>query len=97
VRLEDLKEEVLRDPEARRQYAAEDLVHRVAVNTLRLRTERGWTQAELAERAQTDQARIARIEGGEVNLTLRRLAALAYALEVEASELVGEVPVPVYA
>ena len=88
MRLEEPREEVLEDSEVRSYRAAEDLMARVGVHVLRLRLERGWTQRGLAERVGTDQGRIARIEAGDVNLTLRGLARMAHALGVEAVELV---------
>jgi uncharacterized DUF497 family protein/DNA-binding Xre family transcriptional regulator len=87
--VEELKKEHLGDP-AVRGHAALHLMGRVGINVFRLRLARRWTQTELAERAQTDQGRIARIEAGEVNLTLRRLGGLARALEVDPGELVRD-------
>lgn len=88
MRLEELEKEVVH---------TEDLMSRVGINVLRLRLERGWTQTELGWRARTDQGRIAHIEGGDVNLTLRRVAGLARAFGMDPVELIrdpGTVPRP---
>ncbi len=47
-----------------------------------LRQLRGWTQTDLAEVVGTKQPTIARIERGDVGVTLRKLVGIADALEV---------------
>ena len=68
-------------------YAEEDLIHRVAERVYRIRTILGVSQKDLAERLGTKQPRIAMIEGGYENLTLRRVVRLAFALGCAAEDL----------
>jgi len=56
----------------------------------RLRTEAGFTQAELAERMGTTQSAIARMEGGGTRPTLETLEKLAVAVGGELVVGVGE-------
>jgi transcriptional regulator with XRE-family HTH domain len=82
VRFEDLKAELLSDPEVRAEYEALEPAYQVA----RLRILRGLTQAELADMVGTKQPSIARLESGTKEPTmafLRKVAdALGYRLEV---------------
>jgi transcriptional regulator with XRE-family HTH domain len=55
-----------------------------------LRTERGWTQEELAARAKKHPTYIGGIERGERNPTLTVLGDLARALGVSVAALLGE-------
>jgi transcriptional regulator with XRE-family HTH domain len=48
----------------------------------RLRTDRGWSQEDLAERLETDRRQVVRIEGREVPVTLELIEALASAFGV---------------
>ena len=57
----------------------------LAADVFDLRMERGWTQAELAERVGTKQANISRLENGLANPTPRFLEKLS---EVFGTELV---------
>ena len=59
----------------------QDLKSDVAVETGELRYNLGLTQAEVAKRMGTHQAKVARIEHGLENLRLETLARLAVALE----------------
>jgi transcriptional regulator with XRE-family HTH domain len=62
---------------------------------LRLRSERGWSQRELAERAEIGQVNIARYETHErVSPTAENLLALAKALEVAPEALLTDAPLP---
>ena len=69
----------LKDPEARRDYADEFLSSYIALQIKTLRQQRGWSQAELAQRAGMKQSRISAMEQADYsgwNLrTLQRLAA----------------------
>ena len=56
-----------------------------------LRTDRGLTQAKLAEVAELDEKHLQVIERGETNVTVSTLLALAKALEVSLSEMFEEV------
>ena len=55
-----------------------------------LRTERGWSTAELAQRSELDADVVGRYERGEESAPLASLRRLAGALEVAVSELVRE-------
>jgi transcriptional regulator with XRE-family HTH domain len=64
-----------------------DPPHYLALNVINLRSDRGMTQAQLAEMIGISQPRIARIERGEANPRLITLSKLAHALDVSLSEL----------
>ncbi len=55
-----------------------------------LRPSRGWSQEELAERANSSTKHIGRVERGQVNVGLDTLADLARALSVSIGDLVAE-------
>lgn len=71
------------DPEYRHSYTGDFLNTCVAAQIKALREQRGWTQAQLAERAQMKQSRISAME--DVNYSswsIRTLARLAEAFDV---------------
>ncbi len=68
----------------------EGLVHRVARRVREFRKTKGLSQQALAEMLNTQQPRVALIEAGESNLTLRSLAELAYCLDRFAEDFVVE-------
>jgi hypothetical protein len=55
--------------------------HHLAENVLHLRRYRDWTQAKVAGLMKTSQGKIARIEGGDENVTLSTVTRIADALE----------------
>ena len=55
-----------------------------------LRLLRGWSQEQLAERANSSPKHVGRIERGQVNVGLDGLAALARALSVNIGDLLSE-------
>lgn len=57
-----------------------------------LRTERGLTLAQVAERANLDISMLSRLESGKRRLALDHLPGLAVALGVSADELLGSAP-----
>ena len=57
----------------------------IADEILRLRIEKGWSQAELAERAGTKQANISRLESGLSNPSINFLQKIAKALDASIS------------
>lgn len=89
MRLETVHKVLKRDESYRRAYAEEDLIHRVAERVYALRHKLGWSQQELAEKLDTKQPAIARIERGDANLTLRRIARIAYELDCRPEDLVN--------
>lgn len=52
-----------------------------------LRKAKGWSQEELANRADIELSQISRIERGVINTSLSQVFVIAEALGVEASEL----------
>lgn len=67
---------------ARIAPATEELVFSLARNVATARAFRGYTQEQLADRADLSRPTIAKIEGGDAEPTLKTIAALATALEV---------------
>src|ERR671911_1476281 len=59
-----------------------------------LRTERGLTLGQVAERANIDVSTLSRLEAGKRRLALDHIPALATALGVSADELLGAAPAP---
>ena len=86
--LDRLHDELMANEEYRMAFAEEDLIHRVALRVLQLRKGSGMSQAELAELLGTRQPAIAKIEAGGANLTLRRVARIAHALDIDPAALV---------
>ena len=80
---EILHTELMNDEEYREAFAEEDLIHRVALRVLQYREAYGISQEKLAELLGTKQPAIARIEAGEANMTLRRVARIAHALGLD--------------
>jgi len=82
VRFEELKAELMKDPEFRAEYEALEPAYQLA----RLRIGKGLSQAQLAELVGTKQPGIARLESGKTEPKLsflRRVAkALGYRIEI---------------
>ena len=72
---------------SRRSLTVEEVV---VANVIRLRKERGWTQYDLAAKLGRFQPWVNRLERGRSVPTLRTLADLAGAFEVDISEFVKE-------
>ena len=79
--LQDLKRELMQNPEFAREYEALEPEHQIARQLIALRLERGLSQAELAERAGTKQASVSRVERGVTTPSLPLLKRLAEALD----------------
>jgi transcriptional regulator with XRE-family HTH domain len=73
------------DPEYVQAEQELKLIFEIADHVLRLRLERGWSQAELAEHAETKQANISRLESGLSNPSVKFLEKLAKALDTNIS------------
>lgn len=72
------REKWLEDPEIKAAYDALEPEYSIIRQTIAARIEQNLTQAQLAERIGTKQSCIARMEGGNTNLTigfLKRIAA----------------------
>jgi ribosome-binding protein aMBF1 (putative translation factor) len=79
--LDDLKAQLGQNPEFVRGYEVLEPEHQVAQAVLGLRLQRGLSQAELAERAETKQASVSRVELAETVPSLTLLKKLAAALD----------------
>ena len=81
VKWNDLRDKMMRDPEVREGYHAAQLAYELGVEVRRLRLERGWSQSQLAERAEMTQPAVARMELGGTTPTLPVLTRLAAAFD----------------
>jgi transcriptional regulator with XRE-family HTH domain len=66
-----------------------DIRRRLGLNLRRLRTERGWSQEDFADRAGIHRTYVSDIERGERNPTITVVERLAKAFGVEVGELLG--------
>ena len=73
-----------------RKKLKKKLVGTLAANVKRLRRAKGWTQSDLATEANVRQALISEIEKGVANPTMRTIAKLAHALDVDPVDLFKE-------
>lgn len=74
---EDHKQEMLKDPDFKREYDALCHQYEVAHQIIGLRVKLGLTQAQLAKMIGTGQSAIARLESGEYNPSLALLKRIA--------------------
>ncbi len=79
--LEDLKQELMENPEFVREYEALEPEYKIARQLIALRLARGLTQADLAARAGTQQVSVSRVETGATVPTLPLLKKLAQAMD----------------
>ena len=79
VTLEELKAEVLQNPEVRAEYERLRPEFELAETIIAARAAQGLTQAELAVRMKTSQSYIARLESGRVLPSMRTWQRLAAA------------------
>lgn len=79
MKIDDLIDQKRQDPEFNSAYEAAGEKLATALALYRAREAAGLTQDELAERAHTTQATIARIERGD-NVSFDKLADIAHAL-----------------
>lgn len=80
------------DPEYIKAKDEFGLILDIADEILRLRIEKGWSQAELAERAETKQANISRLESGLSNPSVNFLQKVAKALDADLALHIGNKP-----
>jgi transcriptional regulator with XRE-family HTH domain len=66
-----------------------DIRRQLSRNLRRLRTEKGWSQEELADRAGLHRTYVSGVERGVRNPTITIVAALAKALSVPPAELLA--------
>ena len=77
----DLKRNLMRDPEFVQEYEALGPEYELARSIITLRIRKGLTQKGLAERMNTTQSVIARLESGSAKPSLATLERLASALD----------------
>jgi len=78
----DYLQEIERDPEYRQAKTALQAHFALGDAVLRARAQRGWTQAELAQKVGTKQANISRIEAGQSNPTLKLIQKIIQILDL---------------
>ena len=78
--LEDSLKRKLQNPGFRAAYEAEDKRIELVLQIIKLRQQRGMTQADLAKAIGTRQANVSRLERFDANLTLGTLEKVARAL-----------------
>lgn len=70
----------------------ESYVSKFAANNIRkLRKKRGWSQGELAEKANSTTSQISRLERGDLQLTVRWLELIANALNCKPYQLIANI------
>ena len=77
---EELKEEILADPEAKREYDALEPEFQLILAMLELRSEQNLSQQEIANRTGINRSDISRIEHGNANPSLKTMKRIANAL-----------------
>jgi transcriptional regulator with XRE-family HTH domain len=81
--LADILAKEFEDHEYAHAYIQAHVLDRMAMQVYALRTQQGWTQAELAEKSGIGQGKISMIETGDFgSLTLKTLFKLAQAFDV---------------
>ena len=80
--IDDYLKRKLQSPEFRAAYDAEDKRIELVLQIIKLRQQRGMTQADLAKAIGTRQANVSRLERFDSNLTVRTLERVAQALGV---------------
>lgn len=67
----------------------EQLQNKLGQRIIDLRTQKGWSQSDLARACSKDRQAIEKIENGKVNATAFSLYEIAKALQISLSELVN--------
>lgn len=65
----------------------DQLKDKIGQRIVELRTEKGWSQADLARACKKDRQSIERLENGKLNTTIYTLFQIANALEISLSKL----------
>lgn len=79
TKFDDLKQEFLKRDDVRAEYDALAEEFALAEALIRARAEADMTQAQVAEKMQTSQSYIAKLESGQVNPSMRALQRYAAA------------------
>ena len=77
--LKELKARLLKDPEVRKEYEAQEEEFALIAAVAKARLRAGLTQAQLAKRMKTTQSTVARLESGRGKPSTRTLSRFAKA------------------
>lgn len=80
---DEVKKQLLQNPEVQREYDDLKVLYDIKREIIRLRLEQGLSQKELADKINTKQSAISRLESGEYNPSIEFLAKIANALGKE--------------
>jgi len=83
VNHEDVKKLLLQSPEVQHEYNELKVQYDIKREIIKLRIEQGLSQQELAEKINTKQSAISRLESGDYNPSLEFLTKIANALGKE--------------
>lgn len=78
-----VKRELLKNPEVKREYDALEAEFQLASSIIERRLAKGWSQRQLANKIGTKQPVISRLESGESKPTLSLLKRVAHALDAK--------------
>lgn len=76
----DLKQELLKDPEFKKEYDALELEYSIIAQVIQKRLDKGLSQKQLADKMGTKQSAISRLEGGNSNPSVAFLEKVSKAL-----------------
>lgn len=77
---EDVKKELLKDPEFKREYDALEVEYSIIAQVIQKRLDKGLSQKQLADKIGTKQSAISRLEGGNANPSIAFLKKISTAL-----------------
>jgi ribosome-binding protein aMBF1 (putative translation factor) len=77
---EDLKKELLKDPEVKKGYDALEVEYSIIAQVIQKRLDKKMSQKQLAEKIGTKQSAISRLEGGNTNPSVAFLEKISKAL-----------------
>ena len=80
---DQVKKQLLQNPEAQKEYENLKVLYDIKHEIIRLRLEQGLSQKELADKINTKQSAISRLESGEYNPSIELLTKVANALGKE--------------
>lgn len=80
---EEIKKELLKDPEVKKYYDDLEPEYRMLSNLIKMRNKRKMTQKQLAKKMGTTQSALSRFEMGSINPTFKFLKKIALALDTK--------------
>ncbi|MDD2402308.1 MAG: helix-turn-helix transcriptional regulator [Clostridia bacterium] len=83
MRHEEVKKQILQSPEVQREYDELKVLYDIKREIIKLRIEQGLSQKELANKINTKQSAISRLESGDYNPSLEFLSKVAIAFGKE--------------